>query len=164
MPVILTWRRQAGSRDFLASQPSLTIKFQVSVRDPSSNNKVFSSWEMIPWGMTFSNHMCVYTCTCTPTRTQTNMYHIHTNTHASVLLSMKWILSCVGIEYELRAKRRNINDNVRKDNKEDTFLLVRILFFLWALLNTDQGPPCPEPIGSAFHTGPRNFLYTLIFH
>lgn len=59
-----------------------------------------------------------------------NMYHIHTNTHASVLLSMKLILSYVGSEYELRAKRRNINDNVREDNKEGTFLLVMILFFL----------------------------------
>lgn len=54
------------------------------------------------------------------------MYHIHRNTHASVLLSLELILSCVGTEYELRAKRRNISDSVREDTEEGTFLLVRI--------------------------------------
>lgn len=58
------------------------------------------------------------------------MYHIHTNTHVSVLLSLELILSCVRTEYELKAKRRNISDNVREDKEEGTFLLVRILFLL----------------------------------
>lgn len=58
------------------------------------------------------------------------MYHIHTNTHVSVLLSLELILFCVGTEYELKAKRRNISDNVREDKEEGTFLLVRILFLL----------------------------------
>lgn len=64
------------------------------------------------------------------THQDTSMYHIHTNTHVSVLLSLELILYSVGTEYELKAKRRNISDNVREDKEEGTFLLVRILCLL----------------------------------